>query len=79
MSIPINAITYSVVYGGLRMLNTKQAAEHLNVTSYTVRTYIKKGILNAVRIGKAYLIPEQELARLLKKQKTEKQILHPMD
>ena len=56
--------------GGTPLINTEEAAKQLFVTPYTIRKYIRRGILSAVRVGKSYLIDEHELARLLQTYRT---------
>jgi excisionase family DNA binding protein len=51
----------------MQLLNTEEAAKRLYTTPYTVRKYIRQGKLAAARIGKQYLIMEEELLELLKK------------
>jgi excisionase family DNA binding protein len=47
-------------------MTTQQAASRLFTTAYTVRKYIRQGKLAAARVGKQYLILDEELTRLLK-------------
>lgn len=44
----------------------KQIAEMLRVHVVTVRTQIKRGNIKAVKVGRHYLIFEDEVERLLK-------------
>ena len=46
-------------------ITTEEASKVLWVTAYTIREYIKKGKLKAVRIGKHYLIAKAEVEKLL--------------
>ena len=39
-----------------KFLTVKQVAESLNVTPQTVRTLIREGLLNSIRLGKEYRI-----------------------
>jgi len=47
-------------------LTTEQASKLLHVSAYTVRVYVKQGLLKATRIGRQYLIGTTEIERLLK-------------
>lgn len=47
------------------IISTEEASKILYVTPYTVREYIKKGLLKAKRIGKKYLIRKSEVEKLL--------------
>jgi excisionase family DNA binding protein len=53
-------------------INTEEVAKQLWMTPYTIRKYIRQGILKAVRMGKHYLIPQEEVDRLLKNMTTPK-------
>lgn len=46
----------------MKLLNTKQAAEILGVSSIRVRQLIQEGKLRATRIGRDYVIEEKALA-----------------
>ena len=46
-------------------LNTDQVAKQLWMTPYTIRKYIRLGILKARKVGKQYLVPQTEVDRLL--------------
>ncbi len=48
------------------IISTEEAAKILYVKPYTVREYIKKGLLKAKKIGKRYLIRKSEIDKLLK-------------
>jgi len=56
---------------GLKQMNlndfivTEEAAKILYVTPYTVREYIKKGLLKARKLGKRYLIKRTDVQKLL--------------
>jgi excisionase family DNA binding protein len=56
-----------------RYITTEEAAKLLYTTPYTVRKYIRKGLMSAARIGKHYLILEDDLANLLKQLTFKKQ------
>jgi excisionase family DNA binding protein len=47
-------------------INTEEVAKQLWMTPYTVRKYIRKGILQGVRIGKQYLVRQEDVDHLLK-------------
>lgn len=58
-----------VVKGCIRVqhmfLKTDQVAKQLWMTPYTIRKYIRLGILKARKVGKQYLVPQTEVDRLL--------------
>lgn len=43
---------------------TEEAAEELGIKPVTVRWHISEGNVKAVKIGKAWLIPEDELNKI---------------
>lgn len=49
----------------IRCYTIDEAADILKVYPNTLRGYVKKGIVNAVKIGGRYRITEDELKRLL--------------
>jgi len=51
---------------GIRFFTIVEVTELLNVTRQTVRSYIKKEKLKAVRIGRSFLITETSLQNFLK-------------
>lgn len=48
-----------------QMLSPRFAGHEIGRTTETVREYIKRGMLRAVRVGNAYRIPRAELDRFL--------------
>jgi excisionase family DNA binding protein len=50
-----------------QMLSIETAAERLDVSHWTVRTWIRLGRLDAVKIGRRLLVREDAIAALLKK------------
>jgi excisionase family DNA binding protein len=46
-------------------IRVKEAAEMLGISHWTLRAYIRKGHLKAVRIGTRVLIEPSELERLI--------------
>jgi excisionase family DNA binding protein len=50
----------------LQFVTTDDAAKRLYTTAYTIRKYIRQGKLQAAKIGKQFLITEDELTRFLK-------------
>lgn len=48
-------------------ITTEEVAKQLCMTPYTVRKYIRMGILQAIRIGKQYLIQQEDVNHLLEK------------
>jgi len=49
-----------------RLLRTGEAGEMLGVTPKTIREWIKEGRIKALRIGKEYRVPYEEVERLLR-------------
>ena len=47
-----------------KLLSVKQAAQALGVSRETVRRWIYRGVLHAVRVGRNHKVPEIELQRL---------------
>ncbi len=48
-----------------RLYKVSEVARMLNVSSVAVRKWIKSGRLKAKRVGKLWMIPEDELKRFL--------------
>jgi len=48
------------------LLSTEEAAQLLNVHVNTIRSWIDKGKLSTMRVGKLYRIPRRELESLIK-------------
>jgi excisionase family DNA binding protein len=48
-----------------RLLTVTEAARQLGVSRETVRRWINRGVIRAVRVGKNHKIPEVELMRLV--------------
>ena len=51
-----------------RLLTVKQAAHELGVSRETVRRWIYRGVLRAIRVGRNHKVPEQELQKLVERQ-----------
>ncbi len=51
-----------------KLLSVKQSALALGVSRETVRRWIYRGVLHAVRVGKNHKIPEAELQKLVGRQ-----------
>lgn len=51
------------------MLSTKQAAEHLNVHQETIRRFLQRGIIKAVKVGKVWRVRESDLEEYLKQRR----------
>jgi excisionase family DNA binding protein len=50
----------------------KEAARQLGVSRETVRRWINRGLIRAVRVGKNHKIPEVELMRLVGRNEAER-------
>jgi len=48
-----------------RAVNTEQAAEMLGIPTSGVRRMIREGQLEAIKLGRYYVVPIQEIDRLL--------------
>jgi len=48
-----------------RLLTVKEAAHQLGVSRETVRRWVYKGVIHAVRVGRNHKIPERELQKLV--------------
>lgn len=48
-------------------ITTDEASKRLYTSAYTVRKYIRQGKLLAAKIGKQFLIQEEELVKFLEK------------
>ncbi len=48
-----------------RLLTVKEAAHLLGVSRETVRRWVYKGVIHAVRVGKNCKVPEAELQKLV--------------
>jgi excisionase family DNA binding protein len=46
-------------------LTTQDASKMLYLTEYTVRKYIRKGLIKAIKLNKHYLINKSEIDRIL--------------
>ena len=51
-----------------KLLTVKEAAHLLGVSRETVRRWIYKQVIHAVRVGRNHKIPERELQKLVGKQ-----------
>jgi len=49
-----------------QLTSIEQASRRLSVSVFTMRRLIKMGLLHAVRVGKRVLIPETEIARVVR-------------
>jgi excisionase family DNA binding protein len=47
------------------LLNTKQAAETVGLSEWTIRAYIRQGRIPCVKIGRRVLVEPAELQRLV--------------
>jgi excisionase family DNA binding protein len=56
----------STIIEGIKFYTIPETAEALNVTSQTIRAYIKKGRIKSQRIGRPILITENNLKEFLK-------------
>jgi excisionase family DNA binding protein len=56
----------STTIEGIKFYTIPETAEALNVTSQTIRTWIKQGKIKSQRIGRPILITENNLKEFLK-------------
>ena len=54
-----------IEFDGITFYTTKEVAGKLNVSTETVRTYIKRSELKAKRIGNSFLVSEISLKQFL--------------
>jgi excisionase family DNA binding protein len=59
----------STIIEGIKFYTIPEIAKALNVTSQTIRVYIKKGRIKSQRIGRPILITEHNLKEFLTKRK----------
>jgi excisionase family DNA binding protein len=52
-----------------QLMNVEDAARVLNISPWTVRSYIAKGRIRPVRIGRRVLLEEVELERIISQSK----------
>lgn len=52
---------------GVKFYKIPEVAEALNVTPQTIRAYIKQGRLKAQRIGRPFLIREEDIKEFINK------------
>lgn len=50
------------------MKTTQEVAEFFNVTSQTVRNWVKSGKIEYIKIGRGIRIPEEAIEKILKKE-----------
>ena len=60
----------------MKLYRTGKVAEMLGVHKVTVIRWIKQGKIKAVRIGKEYRVPEDEVKRLLKGKTTNTAVIY---
>ncbi len=51
----------------MALITTQETAKRLYTTPYTVRKYIRRGLLEAVKLGKHYLITEKAVEEFLER------------
>jgi len=51
-----------------KLLSVKEAAHQLGVSRETVRRWIYRQVIHAVRVGKNHKVPEAELRKLVERQ-----------
>jgi excisionase family DNA binding protein len=48
-----------------RLLSVAMVAEHLGVSAWTIRVWIKQGKLGSAKLGTRRLVPQSEVTRFL--------------
>lgn len=58
-------INKAIKIGKKQFYNAETLAEMLNIPADTVRKYIRQGRIKAIRVGKRYLVSEENLDKFL--------------
>jgi excisionase family DNA binding protein len=49
-----------------QLRSVEETSKRISVSTFTTRRMIKAGTLHAVRVGKRVLVPESEIARIIR-------------
>lgn len=55
----------AITIEGIKFYTVQETAKTLNITPQTVRTYIKRGLIKGLRVGRPILITENNLKEFL--------------
>ena len=66
-----STMKYSIQHIRGAVVNVAEAAELLHLTRSAINLRIQKGTMKAVKIGKSYVIPREELELAIKERKAE--------
>lgn len=53
----------------MKFYTTDEVADILNASRYTVQKYIREGKLEAIKIGRRYLVKEEFLENMIEREK----------
>lgn len=67
---PIHELIKSKLNPQKKNVTVKEAAKRLNVTELTIRNYIKRGVIDASKIGRRIVINLESLDKTLKEVKS---------
>lgn len=67
---PLQELIRSKLNPQKKNLTVKEAAKRLNVTELTIRNYIKRGLIDATKIGRRIVISLESLDNTLKEVKS---------
>jgi len=48
-----------------KLLSINDAADTLGISTFTLRRFLKRGVLRSVRVGRRVLLPESEVLRIV--------------
>jgi excisionase family DNA binding protein len=48
-----------------KLLSINDAADTLGISTFTLRRFLKRGVLRSVRVGRRVLLPETEVLRIV--------------
>jgi excisionase family DNA binding protein len=53
----------------IRLLDVNEAAELLGASPYTIRAWIRKGLLHATKLGRLVRLEQRELAKFIEERR----------